>query len=70
MVTFGAWDRIRNKNHPLRNYATHMLSFPSIQIVWSRAIKCSVKSHVTKPSTKCYFKELLFMQVFAHDKIK
>jgi hypothetical protein len=70
MVTFGAWDRIRNKIRPLSKYTTHMLSFPSIQIVWSWAIKCSVKSHVTKPSTKCYFKELLFMQVLAHDKIE
>ena len=32
VVTFIAWDRIRNKTHPISNYAAHMLSFPSFQI--------------------------------------
>ena len=38
-------------------------------VVWSRILKCSVKSYVIGPSTKCYFNEFLFMQVRAHDKI-
>ena len=29
--------------------------------VWSRALKCSVKSYVTMPSTKCYFNEFIVM---------
>ena len=33
-------------------------------------LKCSVKPCVTKPSTKCYFNEFLFMQVLMHDKIE
>ena len=37
-------------------------------VVWSQIFKCSVKSYVTRPSTKCYFKEFLFMQVLTHDK--
>ena len=32
-------------------------------VVWSRALKCSVKSYVTGPSTKCYFNVFLFMRV-------
>ena len=39
-------------------------------VVWSQALKCSVKSYVTGPSTKCYFNEFLFMQVLTHDKIE
>ena len=31
-------------------------------VMWSHALKyCSVKSNVSRPSTKCYFKEFLFM---------
>ena len=30
-------------------------------VVWSQTLKCSVKSYVTKSSTKCYFNESLFM---------
>ena len=36
--------------------------------VWSRTLECSVKSYVTRPSTKRYFNELLFTQVLTHDK--
>ena len=32
--------------------------------------KCSVKSYMTGPSTKCYFNKSLFMQSLTHDKIK
>ena len=39
-------------------------------VVWSRTLKCRVKSHVTGPSTKCYFNEFLFIRVLTHDKIK
>ena len=37
--------------------------------MWSHTLKCSVKSYVTGPSTKSYFKEFLFMWVFTHDII-
>ena len=37
-------------------------------VVWSRVPKCSVKSYVSGPSTKCYFDEFLFMRVFTLDK--
>ena len=38
-------------------------------VVWSWALKCSVKSYVTGPSTKCYFNEFLFMWILTHDFI-
>ena len=38
-------------------------------VVWSRTLKCSVKSYVIGPSTKCYFNEFLFMWVLTHNKI-
>ena len=38
-------------------------------VVWSRTLKCSVKSYVTGPSTKCYFNEILFMRVLTLDKV-
>ena len=38
--------------------------------VWSWILKCSVKSHVTRPSTKCLFNESLFKRVLTHDKIE
>ena len=31
-------------------------------LVWSQSLKCSVKSYVAGPSTKCYFNKLLFMR--------
>ena len=37
-------------------------------VVWSWILKCSVKSYVTGPSSKCYFNECLFMRVLTHDK--
>ena len=33
-------------------------------VLWSRTLECSVKSYVTGPSTKCHFKEILFMRNF------
>jgi hypothetical protein len=38
--------------------------------VSSWILKCSVKSYVTGPSTKCYFNEFLFMHVLTHDQIE
>ena len=42
----------------------------SCTIVWSWTLKCSVKSDVTGPPTKCYFNEFPFMRVLTHDKIE
>ena len=39
-------------------------------IVWSHTLKCSVKSYVTRPSTKHYFNDCLFMRILTHDKIE
>ena len=41
-----------------------------IHVVWSRTLKCTVKSYVTRPSTKCYFHEFLFMRVLTYDNIE
>ena len=30
---------------------------------WSRILKCIVKSYATKPSTKCYFNEFVYMRI-------
>jgi hypothetical protein len=38
-------------------------------VVWSRILKCSVKSYVIRPSIECYFNECPIMQVLAHDKL-
>ena len=35
-------------------------------VVWSRALKCSVKSYVTGPSTKCYFDEFFIFFSVTH----
>ena len=39
-------------------------------LAWSRLLKCSVKSYVSMPSTKCYFNGFLLMWVLTHDKIE
>jgi hypothetical protein len=39
-------------------------------VVWSRTLKCSVKSYVTGPSTQCYFNEFLFMWVLTRNNIE
>jgi hypothetical protein len=39
-------------------------------VLWSQILKCSVKSYVTMPSTKCYFNEFLFIQILTHDKFR
>ena len=41
-----------SKGHP-RHFQNH--------VVWSHALKCSAKSYVTGPSTKCYINESLLM---------
>ena len=43
---------------------------PPNYVVWSRFLKCSVKSCVTGPSIKCYLNGFLFIWVLAHDKIE
>jgi hypothetical protein len=50
-----------SKGHP-----THL----EHHVVWSRTLNCSVKSYATRPSTKCYFNEVVVMRVLTHDKIK
>jgi hypothetical protein len=34
------------------------------RVVWTRALKCSVKPYVTGPSTECYFIEFMFVQIY------
>src|ERR1700738_4469381 len=43
---------------------------PPKRVVWSRTLKCSVKSYVIGPSTECYFNAFLFMQVLKYDRIE
>ena len=38
--------------------------------VWSRILKCTEKSHVTGPLTKCYSNEILLTRVLKHGKNK
>jgi hypothetical protein len=45
---------------------THLQNY----VVWSRGLKCSVKSYVIRSLTKCYFNEFLFMHVLTRDKKK
>ena len=39
-------------------------------VVWSQALKCSVKSYVIGPSTKCYSMSFYSCGVFTHDEIE
>ena len=41
-----------------------------MQVLWSRSLKCSVKSYVTGPLTKCYFGGFLSMLVLMCDKVE
>ena len=62
-VTMKLWEpKIKNPKAVPRHPQNH--------VVWSRIVKCSVKSYVTGPSTKCYFNKVLFMWVLTHDKIE
>jgi hypothetical protein len=49
---------------PKATVPTHLWN----HVVWSRTLKCSVKSYVTGSSTKCYLNEFLFMWILKHDK--
>ena len=62
-VTIKLWKPIRKC---LKAVPRHLQN----HVVWSRTFNCSVKSYVTRPSTKCYFKEILFMRVLAQDNIE
>ena len=48
----------------------HLNTHLQNHVLWSRTLKCTVKSYVTAPSTKCYFNEFLTMQVLTHEKIE
>ena len=62
-VTMKLWEPKRKCSKAV---PTHLQN----HVVWSRTLKCSVKSYVTEPSTKIYFNEFLFMQALTHDKNK
>ena len=53
-VTMKMWEPKRNCPKAV---PWHFLN----HVVWSWTLKCSVKSCVTGPSTRCHFNELLFM---------
>ena len=38
-------------------------------VVWSRTLKCGVKSYATLPSTNCYINTFLSMRILTHDQI-
>ena len=58
--------RVQNKVSKLKPVPKHLQN----HVVWSWALKCTVKSYVTRPSTKCYSSEFIFMHVLTHDKIE
>ena len=60
------WNCESPKESVQRPLPTHLPN----HVVWSRALKCSVKAYVTGPSTKYYFNEFLFMRVLTHDNIE
>ena len=62
-VTMQLWESTRKWPEAV---PTHLRN----HVVWSRALKCSVKPYVTRPSTKCYFNEFLFIWVLTYDKIE
>ena len=53
-VTMKLWEPKRKCPNGV---STHLQN----HVVWSRTLKCSVKSYVTGTSTKCYFNEWLFI---------
>ena len=61
-VTMKLWESKRKCPKAL---PTHLQN----HVVWSQTLKCSVKSYVTRSSTKSYFNGSKFMRVLAHDKI-
>ena len=79
-LTLGVWVRATSRTsqepwswklwEPKRKCPKAVPTHLQHHVVWSRTLKCSVKSYVTGPSTKCYFNEFLFMRVFTHDKIE
>ena len=52
---------------PKRKWSKTIPTHLQNHVVWSRTLKCSVKSYLTGPSTRCYFNEFLFMRVLTHD---
>ena len=44
---------------PKRKCPKAVPSYLQIYVVWSQTLNCSVKSYVTGPSTKCYFKKTI-----------
>jgi hypothetical protein len=48
----------------------HWHLLPVNHVMWSRTHTYNVKSYVSRPSTKRYFNEMLFMRVLTHDKIE
>ena len=54
-MTMQLWEPKRSVQKTIPRHFQH-------HVVWSRALKCSGKSYVTKPSTKCSYNEILFKQ--------
>ena len=61
--TMKLWELIKKSPKAVPTHLQH-------HVVWSQTLECSVKSYVTKPSTKCYFKEFLFIRILTRDKRK
>ena len=54
---------------PKKNCPKAIPSHLQNHVLWSRTLKCNVKSYVNVLSTKCYFNAFIFMQVLT-DKIE
>ena len=57
--------RAKSRDHEIARAQKNMLKglpkTPPKHAVWTRILKCSVKSYATTPLTKSYFNELLFI---------
>jgi hypothetical protein len=60
--------RAKSRDHEIVGAQKKVIKGRQNRVVWSRTLKCSVKSYVTGPSTKCYFNEFLFIRVLMIDE--
>jgi hypothetical protein len=63
------WAKSRDHRGSPKKVSKGHPNTPPKSRMWSRILKCNVKSYGTGPSTKCYFNEFPVMRVLlAHDK--
>jgi hypothetical protein len=55
---------------PKRKCPKAILTHLQNHVRWSRTLKCSVKPNVTRPSTKCYFNNFLFIRILTPNTLE